>query len=64
MRRQDIVIESSGNLQVSRKQDTYYLQIKEDLRKKFISCWGFFSLRKTKKQQISLKIRVNLHSKS
>ena len=24
MRRHDIVIESSGNVQVSRKQDTYY----------------------------------------
>ena len=31
MRKHDVVIESSGNLQVSRKQDTYYLEIKEDL---------------------------------
>ena len=29
MRRYGIVIESSGNVQVSRKQDTYYLEIKE-----------------------------------
>ena len=32
MRRQDIVIESSGNLQV-RKQNTYSLEIKEDFGK-------------------------------
>ena len=31
MRRQDIIIESSGDLQVSEKQDTYYWEIKEDL---------------------------------
>ena len=29
----NIVIENSGNLQVSGKQDTYYLKIKEDLSK-------------------------------
>ena len=31
MKRHDIAIESSGNLQVSRKQGTYYLEIKVDL---------------------------------
>ena len=41
MKRHDIVIESSGNVQVSRKQDTYYSEIKEDLSK-FYS----FSLKK------------------
>ena len=29
-RRHDIVIEGSGNLQVSRKQDTYHLEIEEE----------------------------------
>ena len=47
MRRRDIVIESSGNLQVSRKQDTYYLIIKEDLRKFYI----VVSLREKRKKQ-------------
>ena len=31
MRRHDVVIDSSGNLQVSRKRDTYNREIKEDL---------------------------------
>ena len=31
--------ESSGNLQVSGKQDTYYLEIKEDLSK--FDCFSF-----------------------
>ena len=47
MKRDDIETESSGNLQVGRKRDTYYLKVKEDLSK-FYS----FSLRKKKKQQI------------
>ena len=33
MRRHDIVIVSSGNLEVNRKQDTYYLEIKGDFSK-------------------------------
>ena len=33
MRRHDIVIECNGNLQVSGKQDTYCLEIKEDFGK-------------------------------
>ena len=57
MRRHGIVIERSGNLQVSRKQDTYYSEIEEDLSKFYCS-----SLRKW----ISIKLvkLIKLHSKS
>ena len=39
MRRHDITIESSGNLQVSWKQGTYFLEIKEDLGKYCFLLW-------------------------
>ena len=53
MRRHGIVIESSGNLQVSWKQDTYYLEIKEDLSK----C---FPLKKKLSAKISIASTVKL----
>ena len=65
MRRSDIAIESSGNLEVSRKQDTYYLEIKEDLRKNY-----YFALKKNeslllvvKKPKYEPKLRLNIYLK-
>ena len=48
MRRHDIVIESSGNVQVSRKQDTYYWRDQRGFNR-------YFSLMKKRRQQIKWK---------
>ena len=52
-------------MQVSRKQDTYYLEIKEDLRKKIL-----FRVKKNKflflvvkKPKNELKMRINIYLK-
>ena len=61
MRRHDLVLQSSGNFQVSRKQDTYYLEIKEDFSKLFSLKNRRLSL--SKKAANWLKIKMSLHSK-
>ena len=67
MRRHDIVIESNGNLQVSRKQDTHYLEIKEDLRKFYSLSFKkslFLVEKKRNGSKLVKKIKMNLNSKS
>ena len=53
---------SSGNLQVSGKQDTYYLEIKEDLSKFY--CFSFKKLILVSRWEKAKKLNDNIKTKS